>query len=319
MALTIESYHGDEWVDITAYCPIMGNSELGLPALEVEQNADNHIAVARFCIGGTGLDSIDSGSEIRIRIEADGIPEYQTVFGGVAAIVEDLYTAGLERYSLFECQDYNILLEQTLVLWYTIDDGDTDSTEIGTIFSTYRDDIGTDSFVETVDGDMEVMAITSTLREAMELICDRTGAQFYVDFDKELHYWSGQGFAAAGYQISDEPDMSTTFPCGNLRRITDTTQLIDKVYIIGDGVAAWVGDGEYEAIVWDNTIRDNAGITERGNAIISERSSAAVYYTCVVWEDGLAAGEYCNVTNTCLLYTSPSPRDGLLSRMPSSA
>ena len=26
-----------------------------------------------------------------------------------------------------------------------------------------------------------------------------------------------------------------------------------------------------------------------------------------------------NKTNTCLLYTSPSPRDGLLSRMPSSA
>ena len=25
------------------------------------------------------------------------------------------------------------------------------------------------------------------------------------------------------------------------------------------------------------------------------------------------------VVNTCLLYTSPSPRDGLLSRMPSSA
>ena len=26
-----------------------------------------------------------------------------------------------------------------------------------------------------------------------------------------------------------------------------------------------------------------------------------------------------NMTNSCLLYTSPSPRDGLLSRMPSSA
>ena len=26
-----------------------------------------------------------------------------------------------------------------------------------------------------------------------------------------------------------------------------------------------------------------------------------------------------SLTNTCLLYTSPSPRDGLLSRMPSSA
>ena len=28
---------------------------------------------------------------------------------------------------------------------------------------------------------------------------------------------------------------------------------------------------------------------------------------------------YINLTYTCLLYTSPSPRDGLLSRMPSSA
>ena len=27
----------------------------------------------------------------------------------------------------------------------------------------------------------------------------------------------------------------------------------------------------------------------------------------------------CYLLNTCLLYTSPSPRDGLLSRMPSSA
>ena len=26
-----------------------------------------------------------------------------------------------------------------------------------------------------------------------------------------------------------------------------------------------------------------------------------------------------NISNICLLYTSPSPRDGLLSRMPSSA
>ena len=29
--------------------------------------------------------------------------------------------------------------------------------------------------------------------------------------------------------------------------------------------------------------------------------------------------ECCAVGDTCLLYTSPSPRDGLLSRMPSSA
>ena len=33
----------------------------------------------------------------------------------------------------------------------------------------------------------------------------------------------------------------------------------------------------------------------------------------------IKSGTVVTMTNTCLLYTSPSPRDGLLSRMPSSA
>ena len=35
--------------------------------------------------------------------------------------------------------------------------------------------------------------------------------------------------------------------------------------------------------------------------------------------DAVAVGAVVCLINTCLLYTSPSPRDGLLSRMPSSA
>ena len=39
-----------------------------------------------------------------------------------------------------------------------------------------------------------------------------------------------------------------------------------------------------------------------------------------ITEEGLGGHEALKVfTDTCLLYTSPSPRDGLLSRMPSSA
>ena len=36
-----------------------------------------------------------------------------------------------------------------------------------------------------------------------------------------------------------------------------------------------------------------------------------------LWEAGMQ--RYCKHSRLCLLYTSPSPRDGLLSRMPSSA
>ena len=35
--------------------------------------------------------------------------------------------------------------------------------------------------------------------------------------------------------------------------------------------------------------------------------------------DGVAAGDTSNFIDTCLLYTSPSPRDRTRSRMPSSA
>ena len=55
-----------------------------------------------------------------------------------------------------------------------------------------------------------------------------------------------------------------------------------------------------------------------------ESSLSSVLSGAVVVGDGLPSidylhlGQHANVL-TCLLYTSPSPRDGLLSRMPSSA
>ena len=44
----------------------------------------------------------------------------------------------------------------------------------------------------------------------------------------------------------------------------------------------------------------------------------------LIWDTKIRSGEemlnhYAEWVYTCLLYTSPSPRDGLLSRMPSSA
>ena len=52
-------------------------------------------------------------------------------------------------------------------------------------------------------------------------------------------------------------------------------------------------------------------------------ASGFEYGVCVNGEVVIFRGEGCNmvvrVWECCLLYTSPSPRDGLLSRMPSSA
>ena len=50
------------------------------------------------------------------------------------------------------------------------------------------------------------------------------------------------------------------------------------------------------------------GFTQKGRIVISGASAG-----------GLTMGAVINQESDCLLYTSPSPRDGLLSRMPSSA
>ena len=49
------------------------------------------------------------------------------------------------------------------------------------------------------------------------------------------------------------------------------------------------------------------------NGVIGDQQSALVWQHCINY------GDMKSTYGTCLLYTSPSPRDGLLSRMPSSA
>ena len=60
-------------------------------------------------------------------------------------------------------------------------------------------------------------------------------------------------------------------------------------------------------------------------ARINQRLSVSKNFLCILSEDTRKSGSMLSyeieraVDNYCLLYTSPSPRDGLLSRMPSSA
>ena len=78
--------------------------------------------------------------------------------------------------------------------------------------------------------------------------------------------------------------------------------------LLGIELAEW-RDG-YAKVICDTDRRhsNRSGITH-GGVMLSLIDQAAAY-----------AGLWCSVPgNICLLYTSPSPRDGLLSRMPSSA
>ena len=78
-------------------------------------------------------------------------------------------------------------------------------------------------------------------------------------------------------------------------------------------------------------IKVNAAILIIGNEILSGRTQDTNTSTLATWLNSIGVKveevrvipdvktTIVETLNTCLLYTSPSPRDGLLSRMPSSA
>ena len=59
----------------------------------------------------------------------------------------------------------------------------------------------------------------------------------------------------------------------------------------------------------------------KSNAVQTVFATLVTMFSMVVFADVALAQDVAGgvVSNICLLYTSPSPRDGLLSRMPSSA
>ena len=99
----------------------------------------------------------------------------------------------------------------------------------------------------------------------------------------------------------------------NILEIVETLQGLFGV----DAVASYFGDttpDERERVIKqfqnpDSPLRFFVGNTQTGGyGITLTEAQNVIYYS-----------NNPNTPNTCLLYTSPSPRDGLLSRMPSSA
>ena len=93
----------------------------------------------------------------------------------------------------------------------------------------------------------------------------------------------------------------------------------------------------FEKIRWKNFLSTGNQFTEINLALDSEAKFAKNSTTLIVGTNGAGKSTILDaltfslfnkpfrkiskgqLVNTCLLYTSPSPRDGLLSRMPSSA
>lgn len=282
-------------VDITAYVPLMGDDRYGVAPLTIEEDASGYTGKATFgAVDSAAALSLAKKQTVSI---ADG---GTTLFSGYVAILEDRPSgADTVVYSL-ECQDKNILLEETVIESESYAQGSSDSSTIDDLFTKYLSSIDSTTYVSTLDASMEAIVLEGqTLRECLSMICERTGGRFYIDYDDYLHYFSAESNALA-WNLSDNPNFSTTYPYVNLERRVDASVIIDKVLVIGNEVSGWVGTGNYEAIVWDPSIDTAQGVTDRGNAIIGRYENGLTIVTCTIYQDGARAGRDIDLTNSLL-------------------
>jgi len=264
--------------DITAYVDV--------ETIKWEEVGTDRVAVCTFFVRDhSGTVSI--AAKDVVDIDDDGT----TVFGGVVGSLSR-NQEGITKTWFVRCQDFNIYLDETVVASEGYAQGVSDAYILGDgtngLFPQYRSDINATTYVATLDASMEVVAFAGmTLRECLDDLARRVGARYYVDFDKNLHWFSTESNPAA-FGLSTSPNFSTHWPFGGFRHVEDATRLADYVYVLGKEVADWhpsapsYAPGEYHATSRDQRITTSQGIT-------------------------------------CLLYTSPSPRDRTRSRMPSSA
>jgi len=156
-------------VDITTYVDV--------DSLEVEESAgqgERWRALCRFeARDHTG--TIDVDEEDEVSITEDGT-DYFT--GKVKQVEETVH--GLTRVWTCTAVSWGCLLDEVVIDYYTIDEGDDDDVEIGTIFSTYCSDIDGSTYVAQLETGMPLMALTAlTLRDAMEDICEVTGGAYW--------------------------------------------------------------------------------------------------------------------------------------------
>ncbi len=193
----------------------------------------------------------------------------------------------MDTGAICSCQDYNSLLDRTIVVDYTIDAGDTDSTEIGTLLTTYLPGISTGQ-IDAINSSMEAVTLLGTFRDCMAKIAGQAkgSVHFWIDFQKQFYYVaSRQDIAGAGGNVT----LSDTLGGGNdaygdTRYIQDNTRKVNRVYVQGDGVAGWVGSGTYQAIINDNSVKTADAVTELGTTITTNKGSATSEYHVTTWE-----------------------------------
>jgi hypothetical protein len=306
MAITVEIDVAG-WTDITAYIPFHGDQEQGIIPFELEKVKESNVAILRFGMDSSAVNP-PPGTEIRVR---DGA---LTHFGGYITSREQSRhgAATTMLTSNYACQDYNSIMDRIVVPSYTIDAGDTDSTEIETLRATYLAGIGvTAGTISTIDASMEEIELSGTFRQCMEAICGVVGgATFYIAPTKVLNY-GAQAWSVTGTEnLSDDLSVADSHPYTNFVARDDESRRINAVYIIGEGIEGWYPDppgaNYYQAIISDPSITTQTALDNLGAAITGDFGTPLEEQFLTQWNTDVWEYDEVTVRHSDLIVGAPS-------------
>lgn len=206
------------------------------------------------------------------------------------------------------CQDYTSSLSDDVVDVATFRDGnESDKALITYLFSTFgTKGIVVSTEVQTLRATMGVGQefFGLSLHEAMTAIEKIVGASFYVDFDKRLHHYVSESLAAA-FNLSDNPNYSTTFEYEDFSLPRDSVELVNSVFVVGDGVSAWrykngtppAAGARRAAIIRNDELKTIAQCNAAGDAHLAAYSDARQPGSLVTYRPGLRGGMTIQITH----------------------
>lgn len=160
------------------------------------------------------------------------------VFGGYI-VRKEVAIKGVKGQHFLEytcaCKDYSDLLE-TIQMSANYS-AFSDSAIVQNIFisylSSYSFDTSTD--VATLDPDLDISFENISIRDALDMLASRTGANWYIKPNKSVYWFSPKNPQSAAFIISSSPNDSTSFGFvdNSLSYSIDATTIINKVTISG--------------------------------------------------------------------------------------
>jgi len=130
------------------------------------------------------------------------------------------------------CQDYTVLLATVRVNDVYADM--TDAAIIQSAFTEYLPEITTADYVKTGATIDKIVCERITLLDLMQRICDQSGYDFYVDYDKKLHYFANEENAAPfGLSTDFDTGFDTSVPYSLRSHKTAAQEIINKILVEG--------------------------------------------------------------------------------------